>query len=90
VVLNVNDKLAVNFSLEVGTMNETVSVEANPLQVDTQSATATGVISGTQVRELSLKQPNYGGTCLLVPGASDSGNADQISLALPLHSVPTL
>src|SRR6266849_5300623 len=78
VVLNVNDKLAVNFSLEVGTMNETVSVEANPLQVDTQSATATGVISGTQVRELSLNSRNYAALVLLVPGASDSGNADQI------------
>src|SRR6266446_28307 len=78
VVLNVNDKLAVNFSLEVGTVNETVSVEANPLQVDTQSATATGVISGTQVRELSLNSRNYAALVLLVPGASDSGNADQI------------
>src|SRR5437667_5788569 len=77
-VLNVNDKLAVNFSLEVGTVNETVSVEANPLQVDTQSATATGVISGTQVRELSLNSRNYAALVLLVPGASDSGNADQI------------
>lgn len=77
-VLNVNDKLAVNFTLEVGAVNETVSVEANALQVDTQSATATGVISGTQVRELSLNSRNYAALVLLVPGASDSGNADQI------------
>src|SRR6266481_9250910 len=40
VVLNVNDKLAVNFTLEVGTVNQTVTVEANPLQIETQSATA--------------------------------------------------
>jgi hypothetical protein len=78
VLLNVNDKLAVNFSLEVGTVSETVSVEANPLQVETQSATATGVITGTQVRELSLNSRNYAALVLLVPGASDSGNADQI------------
>ncbi len=77
-VLNVSDKLAVNFTLEVGAMSETVSVEANALQVDTQSATATGVISGLQLRELSLNSRNYAQLVLLVPGASDSGNADQI------------
>src|SRR6266850_2340089 len=78
VVLNVNDKLAVNFNLEVGTVSETVSVEANALQVDTQSASATGVVTGTQVRELSLNSRNYAALVLLVPGTSDSGNADQI------------
>src|ERR1700693_4369058 len=78
VALNVNDKLAVNFTLEVGAVSETVNVEANALQVDTQSATATGVITGTQVRELSLNSRNYAALVLLVPGASDSGNADQI------------
>jgi carboxypeptidase family protein len=77
-VLNVSDKLAVNLTLEVGAVNETVSVEANALQVDTQSATATGVISGLQLRELSLNSRNYAQLVLLVPGASDSGNADQI------------
>ena len=77
-VLNVSDKLAVNFTLEVGALKETVSVEANALQVDTQSATATGVISGLQLRELSLNSRNYAQLVLLVPGASDSGNADQI------------
>jgi hypothetical protein len=78
VVLNVNDKLAVNFTLEVGAVSESVTVEANPLRVETQSATATGVITGTQVRELSLNSRNYAALVLLVPGASDSGNADQI------------
>jgi hypothetical protein len=78
IAVNVNDKLAVNFTLEVGAVSETVSVEANALQVDTQSATATGVVTGTQVRELSLNSRNYAALVLLVPGASDSGNADQI------------
>src|SRR5439155_77919 len=77
-VLNVSDKLAVNLTLEVGSVNETVTVEATSLQVDTQSATATGVISGLQLRELSLNSRNYAQLVLLVPGASDSGNADQI------------
>lgn len=78
IVLNVNDKVAVNLALEVGAVTETVTVEASTLQVDTQSATATGVISGLQLRELSLNSRNYAQLVLLVPGASDSGNADQI------------
>jgi len=53
-------------------------VQATALQVDTQSATATGVISGTQLKELSLNSRNYAQLVLLVPGASDSGNSDQI------------
>src|SRR5690242_279340 len=77
-VLNVGDKLAVNLTLEVGSVTETVTVESSALQVDTQSATATGVINGTQLRELSLNSRNYAQLVLLVPGASDSGNADQI------------
>ena len=77
-VLNVDDKLAVNLTLEVGAVSEIVTVEANALQVDTQSATATGVITGLQLRELSLNSRNYAQLVLLVPGASDSGNFDQI------------
>jgi hypothetical protein len=78
IVLNVDDRVAVNFSLEVGSVTETVSVEASALHVDTESATATGVISGLQLRELSLNSRNYAQLVLLVPGTSDSGNADQI------------
>jgi hypothetical protein len=78
VALNVNDKLSVNFTLEIGSLSMSVTVEANPIQIETQSATATGVITGTQVRELSLNSRNYAALVLLVPGASDSGNADQI------------
>ena len=78
VSLSVNDKVAVNLTLEVGTTTETVTVQGETLQVDTQSAAAAGVINGTQLKELSLNSRNYAQLVLLVPGASDSGNADQI------------
>src|SRR5262245_53684198 len=52
--LNVNEKLRVNLTLEVGAVTDTVNVEADALQVDTLSVTPTGLITGTQVRELSL------------------------------------
>jgi hypothetical protein len=78
IILNVDDKAAVNFSLEVGSVSEILHVEGNVVQIDTETATATGVISGLQLRELSLNSRNYAQLVLLVPGASDSGKADQI------------
>ena len=78
VVLNVNDKLAVNFTMAIGTVNETVSVEANPLEVETQTATASGLISGLQVRELSLNGRNWEQLVTLTPGVSDAGNSDTL------------
>ena len=89
IVLNVDDKVAVNFILELGSVNETISVEADALLVDTQSATATGVISHTQLVELSLNSRNYAALVLLVPGVSDSGNANQFFPAPQRHSGPT-
>jgi len=78
IALHVGDKVTANVALEVGSVNESVTVEANPLRVELQSVTATGVINGTQLQELSLNSRNYAALVLLVPGASDSGNADQI------------
>ena len=78
IVLHVDDDLSIDFKLEVGAVTETVTVQAAAVEVNTQDATATGVITGTQVRELSLNSRNYAALVLTVPGASDSGNSDQI------------
>src|SRR5262249_45169870 len=39
ITLNVNDKLTVNLTMEVGPVTEMVTVEASPAQVELQSAT---------------------------------------------------
>jgi Carboxypeptidase regulatory-like domain/TonB-dependent Receptor Plug Domain len=70
IVLNVNDKLSVSPALTIGNITETVTVEANALQVDTQSAAATGLITGTQIRELALQSRNYEQLVALMPGVS--------------------
>jgi hypothetical protein len=85
VVLNVNDKLAINITLEVGAVSETVSVEADALHVDTQSVTPTGLITGTQVRELSLGTRNYEQLVSLMPGVS-MGNLNQLYIGNSLPS----
>ena len=85
VVLNVNDRLGLNFALEVGGVNENVTVEANSLHVDTQSVTPTGLITGTQVRELSLGTRNYEQLVSLMPGVS-MGNLNQLYIGNVLPS----
>jgi hypothetical protein len=73
--LNVNDKLTVSPTLKVGSPQETVSVQASAEQVNLQSAVATGVVTGTQIRELSLSNRNFLELAFLLPGTSNSGNS---------------
>lgn len=62
--------------LPIGAATETVSVQANPLQVDTQPAAATGLITGTQVRELALQSRNYEELVALMPGVTSDLGGD--------------
>jgi hypothetical protein len=78
IALNVDDKLTINLALEVGSVNESITVEANPLQVELQSVTAGGLINGTQVRELALNGRNWEQLVTLTPGVSDGGNSDTL------------
>src|SRR5882724_644332 len=75
--LNVSDRLTVDAALETGALTETVSVEADPLQVNLQSVAMEGLISGTQVRELPLNNRNYEQLVTLQPGVT-SNAADQV------------
>src|SRR2546423_6460842 len=75
--LHVNEKLTIDPTLQVGSSDQTVNVEAAPVQVELQSATASGVITGTQVRELALNNRNYEQLVSLMPGVSYGGD-DQL------------
>ena len=77
-VLNVNDKLKVLATLQVGSQSQKVTVEASALQVNLESAVASGVVNGTQIRELAMTSRNYMELVALVPGTSNSGNSDQL------------
>jgi hypothetical protein len=77
VKLNVNERHSVDVALEAGNVTETVTVTSEQLQVDTQSATASNVINGDQVVQLSLNNRNWAQLILLSPGVS-SNLQDQI------------
>jgi carboxypeptidase family protein len=77
VKLQVNERRTVDVALETGSVNETVTVSSGQMQVDTQSATASNVVNGEQIRELSLNNRNWAQLILLSPGVS-SNLQDQI------------
>jgi hypothetical protein len=75
--LDVGQRRAVDIVLEAGNISETVSVEADPVAVDLQSAANSTVISGDQVRELSINNRNFTQLVALSPGVS-SDLSDQV------------
>jgi hypothetical protein len=72
VTLNVNDRLTVPLQLQVGATQQTVTVEASPIQVNLVTPTAGELITGTQIRELTLTNRNYMQLLTLSPGVSST------------------
>jgi Carboxypeptidase regulatory-like domain len=68
--VHVSTTTEVNAVLEVGSISEKVTVQANDVQVQTVSAEVGEVIDGTQVRELPLNGENFVGLTQLSPGVS--------------------
>jgi hypothetical protein len=77
IVIDVNDRRTVDVKLRVGAAADTVEVREALAQIDLQSATASGLITGTQVRELPLTSRNYLNLVTLQPGVSNFSASDQ-------------
>ncbi len=70
IVLNVNDRIRVDFVLKVGTQTEHVTVEANAVQVQTDSGEVSSVITGQQIATLGVNGRSMYTLFALTPGAS--------------------
>lgn len=70
IVVNVNDDLKINISLEVGAVSETVDVKESTGGVELATAANASTIEGTQVRELMLSTRNYEQLVSLSPGVT--------------------
>ncbi|MBV9085469.1 MAG: TonB-dependent receptor [Acidobacteriaceae bacterium] len=77
IVLNVNAKLTVPVSLEVGSVSEVVNVQEAAETVQLQSAEQSTTITGRQIRELTLNNRNYEQLVTLMPGVTSTAS-DQI------------
>jgi len=68
--LRVNQKLTLDFALEIGAVGETVSVIGQTPVVDSASATLGTVISERQIVDLPLNGRNYAQLAYLIPGVT--------------------
>ena len=75
--VDLGQRRTVDFSLEAGNIQEVVTVEADPVAVDLQSATSGTIINGDQVREIPINNRNFTQLVALAPGVSND-LADQV------------
>src|SRR5918912_219410 len=68
--LHIGDKIVVDLKLEVGTVNEVVTVTGEAAQVETRSSDVSSLVTSKQVTELPLNGRNYAQLVTLVPGIS--------------------
>ena len=72
----------VTVTLQVGASTDTVTVEANAVQVETTSTQLGAVMTDTSIRELPLNYPKHLRSCLqLQPGVQSQLGADLFSAA---------
>jgi Carboxypeptidase regulatory-like domain len=69
-VVHVDTTTTIDAQLQVGSVAETVTVQANALQVQTDSAALGATVDGTQVKELPLNGRNFVQLTQLQPGVS--------------------
>lgn len=77
IVLSANERVAVRaITLQVGEMNETISIVAEAARIQTQSAERSGLITQEQIKEIALKGRDYMGMLRLMPGVVDTQNRE--------------
>ena len=70
------EHLVVNtITLQLGEVKDTISVEANPAPISTQSSDRSGLVDTYQMQQLSLKGRDYLGLLKLLPGVLDTASA---------------
>ncbi len=85
IILNVQDALAINFTLPVGSVSETVTVEGGAPLINTTSGSVSTVIDQTLVQNLPLNGRSFNTLLQLTPGVviapSNSSSQGQFSVA---------
>lgn len=72
VVLNVNSTLRIDVAFQIGQAQETVTVEANAIQVQSETSEQSSVITGQQIQKIDTNGRNPIQLATLVPGAASS------------------
>lgn len=82
-VLQVGDRARADFTLELGSASEQITVEAAPVAVQSDSSEISGVISGQQVAQIATNGRNIYLLATLLPGVSNAMGGD-FQLAVPV------
>ena len=78
VVLNVGDRRRIDFTLKVGAAQQSVTVEATPVAVKTDSGEVSGLITGQQITQLETNGRSLYSIVNLTTGASSLQNDFQV------------
>ncbi len=77
IVVTANERVAMRrIALEVGDVNQTVTVTAEAALIQTQSAERAGLIDEQQIQNIALKGRDYMGLVKLLPGVVDTANRE--------------
>ena len=79
VSLQVGDRARIDFQMAVGEVQETITVEADTVRVQTDSGEQSSVITGQQISQLSVSGRSMYQLAALVPGASSQIGAGGMS-----------
>jgi hypothetical protein len=74
VVLNVGGDVVVDFSLPVGQLTQTVTVEGQAAQVETTSSAISNLVEQAQIKDLPLNGRNFEQLIVLAPGVLSFSN----------------
>ncbi|MGC2889457.1 MAG: carboxypeptidase regulatory-like domain-containing protein [Candidatus Acidiferrum sp.] len=69
IVLNVGDRIRVDFQMQLGAAQETVTVEANTVQVQTDSGERSNLITDQQLSQIAVNGRSIYQLAALTPGA---------------------
>ncbi len=91
ITLQVDQRLVLDFQLELGAVSESVAVTGDVQTIQTETATVGGVVTNAQTSELPLNGRNFLQMNLLVPGAATTVNGSQFSTqggGMEVHGMP--
>lgn len=77
--LDPGQRRGADLKLDVGEANVTVTVEADAVVVQTESADLSGTVSEKQVANLMLNGRNFQSLAMIVPGVSSANGANQLA-----------
>ncbi len=80
ITLQVGQTLRVDLPMTVGQVNQEVTVKGSAVKVETENATVSDVVSGSQIQDLTLVGRNYQMLTILTPGAAPEDSWDPTKL----------